>query len=106
LAIDVENASDCAYVSATGSLGFGEARRLKREVDEALALGADRVVLDLRLLTHVDPVGIGAILGLDTACLKSGHSLEVVAPTGASGDMLRLLGGAGRLNFAHRPDRP
>ena len=106
MAIDAETTSTCAYVRATGSLGFGEARRLKREVDTALALGADRVVLDLYLLTQLDPVGIGAILGLDSACARSGRSLEVVAPAGAPGDLLRLLGGADRLSFADLPNQP
>jgi anti-anti-sigma regulatory factor len=87
-------------VAVDGRLAFEAARDLKRAVARAVDLGCSKVIIDLGGVTEIDPLGMGAILETDAVCCAAGRALEVVAPAGDAGRLIRLLGGGGRLTFA------
>ena len=66
-------------VSAAGELDAETAWRLNRELHDQ-APWLKRVILDLRQVTRVDEVGIGAIVTADSQTREDGQELIVVRP--------------------------
>jgi anti-sigma B factor antagonist len=77
-------------VTPRGRLNMVSARRLRDEVDQLVASGTIRVVVDLGETTFVDSSGVGALVaGLKTA-RAAGGDLRVVRPTAAVSAVLAL----------------
>jgi anti-sigma B factor antagonist len=76
--VEVEPIRNAARVSPIGDIDLATVGTLRREIDELVAAGAQRVVLDLHGVTFVDVTGIHLLLDAAAAARASGWELSVV----------------------------
>jgi anti-anti-sigma factor len=95
LSIDVRTRSDGAVlVSPRGELDHGTAVRFRDAVGRALAAHPPRVLVDLALVTFIDPAGVGALVSAHRSAEATGCLLAVENP---SPGVRRPLQGTGLL---------
>jgi anti-anti-sigma factor len=81
LEIDVSAAAgDVPVVALRGELDFGEAPTFGRVLEELLAEGEHKVVVDLSDLTFIDSSGISVLVGAARAAAAEHGTLVVAAP--------------------------
>ncbi len=68
-------------------LGDGDVE-IKQAVDEHLAQGRKRVILNLAKVPYIDSAGLGEIIRCYTAIRKSGGDLKLLAPNQRLIDLL------------------
>jgi anti-sigma B factor antagonist len=79
LSLSTSRRSSDLIVSAAGELDAATAWRLNTELRDQVPW-LKRVILDLRQVTRVDAVGIGAIVTADSQTRDDGQELIVVRP--------------------------
>jgi len=77
LALDIERAGNVAVVRCHGKLVAGVSDILYAEVSQLIP-DAKRIVLDLTDLTHMDSMGVGAIVRLYVSAKAAGCDLELI----------------------------
>jgi anti-anti-sigma factor len=105
LTLNIERAGDVAVVRCSGKLVAGVNEVLYAKVS-ALIPGHKRIVLDLTDLTHMDSMGLGAVVRLYVSCKSAGCELELInlgkriRQLFAVTNLLSLLGAAGGQGIA------
>ena len=77
LMLDVERAGDVAVVRCHGRLTAGVTDVLHAKVSQLIP-DYKRIVLDLTDLTHMDSMGLGALMRLYVSAKPAGCSLELI----------------------------
>jgi anti-anti-sigma factor len=62
----------------TGELTHGSAHTLEVEIERLFEEGATAITLDLRQLTHIDPIGVAVIAFRCGLCKRRGNSIVLV----------------------------
>jgi anti-anti-sigma factor len=62
----------------TGELMHRSAHTLEVEIERLFEEGVTAVTLDLRQLTHIDPIGVGVIVFRWRLCRRQGHSFALI----------------------------
>ncbi len=73
-----DSASGCTFVVPDGELDALTVRATRRALDEAMATGAPRVVLDLRGLTFIDSTGIRLLVEAEAASRQDGMRFAII----------------------------
>jgi anti-anti-sigma factor len=79
--IDVEPLRDAVRVCPTGELDIATVGVLREQVEDLIATGFERLVLDLGELTYFDSTGIHLVLDLVQGSRADGWQLAVVDGT-------------------------
>jgi anti-anti-sigma factor len=79
--IDVEPLRDAVRVCPTGELDIATVRVLREQVEDLIATGFERLVLDLGDLTYFGSTGIHLVLDLVQGSRTDGWQLAVVDGT-------------------------
>lgn len=77
-------------VTPQGRLTMVSARSLRTAVEELVAGGAPKVVVDLSETTFLDSSGLGALIAGLKTCRQAGGDLRIAAPTDAVLAVLQL----------------
>jgi anti-sigma B factor antagonist len=77
LALDIDRAENIAVVRCHGKLVAGVSEVLYAEVSQLIP-GSKRIVLDLTDLTHMDSMGVGALVRLYVSAKSTGCDLELI----------------------------
>lgn len=80
LDVSTPGSEDAVVIAAAGELDISTVRQLTKAVRDAASAEADAVVLDLRDLTFIDAVGVGALVDAKVMCAAAGHSLVLRSP--------------------------
>src|SRR3954452_10019802 len=75
---DVQPDRDGVVVRMIGELDFGAAPQVATAVDELLAAGFARVVIDLRELSFLDSAGVHTLVAAQRSADRRGAALSVV----------------------------
>jgi len=62
----------------TGELTYHSAHTLEVEIERLFEEGVTAITLDLRQLTHIDPIGVGVIAFRCRLCRRQGHSFALI----------------------------
>jgi anti-anti-sigma factor len=62
----------------TGELMHRSAHTLEVEIERLFEEGVTGITLDLRQLTHIDPIGVGVIVFRWRLCRRQGHSFALI----------------------------
>ena len=87
-AISVSRIADATLVVAQGSLDTVDAERMKRLLDNLLADGRAKLVVDLVGVTSIDSSGVGAIVGARQRARAAGGTLRLC---GLQGDVRSIF---------------
>lgn len=78
---------EAAVVSCTGRLNMVAAPRLKSQVDEAIAGGTTKIVVDLSGTSFIDSSGLGALVSGLKAARQAGGDLRLAG----AGEQVRTV---------------
>jgi anti-anti-sigma factor len=93
LDINVRKRSEVQVIQLRGALRLGEpVDELRRTIDEALAQGDSRIVLNLAEVPMMDSSGIGVLMHFFAATKQRGGCLKLVQPSPYAVKTLRLVG--------------
>lgn len=98
--VDVVYAHDGVRVRPVGEVDLATIGRLRGRMNEAMAAGADRVVLDLRATTFFDSSGLHLVMHTDAWATRSGTEFVIIAGPRAVQRTFEVAGLSGRLSFA------
>jgi anti-sigma B factor antagonist len=91
--IDVRTQGAVKIIKLRGRLGLGEpVDRLRATVEDLIANGGNRLVLDLEELAAMDSSGIGLLSRILTSTKQQGGSLKLVNPSKFVVQTLKLVG--------------
>jgi anti-sigma B factor antagonist len=91
--IDVRKRSDVQVLHLRGDLRLGDpVNNLKEALDELIAAGENRIILDIGGVRMIDSSGIGVLVRFLTATRKNGGVLKLVNPSEFAVKTLRLVG--------------
>jgi anti-anti-sigma factor len=62
----------------TGELMHRSAHTLEVEIERLFEEGVTAITLDLRQLTHIDPIGVGVIVFRCRLCRRQGHGFALI----------------------------
>src|ERR1051326_493118 len=83
----------CAVLRVSGDLRLWDhndvAKELLKQLPTDMALPGHRLVLNIGELTHIDSLGIGALVKVVIACVKNNVGICTVMPGGAAGQSIR-----------------
>jgi anti-anti-sigma factor len=88
LAVELESAGRSCRLVLHGSLCDTSIAALEAQVDQLGCLPCDEVIVDMRYLTSLDPVGANVLVGLYHYVVGRGGQLRV---TSARGDVSAVL---------------
>ncbi|MEP9380804.1 STAS domain-containing protein [Nocardioides sp. KR10-350] len=88
-----------AVLSASGRLNMVAAPQLKKAVDEAVAGGHPRIVVDLSAVDFIDSSGLGALIG----GLKSARQASGDLRISGAGEQVRTVLGLTNLDRILKP---
>jgi anti-sigma B factor antagonist len=83
---------ELALVSVSGELDLFTAGRVKSGIDEAAAVGADTVVIDLSESSFIDSTALGVLVQETKRLEGRGHSLVLVTNDPRTRRVLELTG--------------
>jgi anti-sigma B factor antagonist len=93
LDINVRRRSQVQVVQLRGNLRLGEAvDELRKTIDEAMAQGESRFVLNLAEVKMIDSSGIGLMMQCLATTKKRGGNIKLVQPSTFAIKTLRLVG--------------
>jgi anti-sigma B factor antagonist len=93
LDINVRKRSQVQVVQLRGNLRLGEAvDELRKTIDEAMAQGESRFVLNLAEVKMIDSSGIGLMMQCLATTKKRGGNIKLVQPSTFAIKTLRLVG--------------
>ncbi len=79
-------------LNLNGRLTLGDATtQFRSTIEELIAAGKPKVLLDLRDVTHLDSSGIGELMAANTACKKSGGALKLMNPGRRAEILLQMM---------------
>ena len=91
--INVRRKSQVQVVQLRGNLRLGEpVDELRKTIDEALAEGDSRFVLNLAEVKMIDSSGIGLMMQCLASTKKKGGNIKLVQPSPFAIKTLRLVG--------------
>jgi len=91
--IDVRKRSEVQVVKLRGDLKIGEAvDKLRETMEELLADGNARFVLDIGEVPMIDSSGIGVIVRSLTSAKQRGGSVKLVNPSKLAMQTLKIVG--------------
>ena len=96
LDISIRESGDITIIDLRGraTIGDGESDLLRARLDQLLARGARKLVLNLAGMTHVDSSGFSVIVRICVSARDKGGDMRFVRPTGSallSFNVLRLV---------------
>lgn len=101
LAIQAAEDGTTSILALSGELDLSTAARLQEAIDDLVARGRHRVVLDLTGLTFCDSTGLTTFVRGNRDCTAKGGWLRLA---GAQGHVERVIGISGLLEvLAYRP---
>jgi anti-anti-sigma factor len=65
-------------LTLTGELTYDSAHTLEVEIERLFEEGVTGITLDLRQLTHIDPIGVGVIAFRSRLCRRQGHGFLLI----------------------------
>jgi anti-sigma B factor antagonist len=102
VSFSADHHGDVVVLRLTGELDMASAPELLERVEDALAAGDTRVLVDLTELSFCDSAGLNAFIRGDRRCTGAGGWLRL---TGASGHVARVLAISGLTDLlTYRPD--
>lgn len=91
--IEVRNRGEVKLIKLTGRLTLGDAvDRLRATLDDLLATGANRYVLDLGEVSMLDSSGIGLLVMYLNNAKQRGGSLKLLNPSKFAVQTLKMIG--------------
>jgi anti-sigma B factor antagonist len=91
--IEIRSQGEVKLVKLRGRLGLGQAvDSLRATMEDLIAAGDNRLVLDLSELATVDSSGIGLLSRFLTSTKQQGGSLKLVNPSKFVVQTLKLVG--------------
>ena len=96
---DAQGACVCLF----GDIDVATAGSVRRAIDECVAAGAERVVLDLRHVTFLDCAGVRLIFAADAAARAAGWELLLIEGPVAVQRVFEILGVRQALPFVDTP---
>jgi len=100
--IDVEPLRDAVRVCPTGELDVATVGVLRKQVEDVIAAGFERVVLDLGKLTFFDSTGIHLVLDLLQCSRSDGWQMAVLDGAAPVRRAFEVTGLHGVIPFAER----
>ena len=100
--IDVEPLRDVVRVCPSGELDLATVDELRQQVDDLIAAGFKRLVLDLSELTFLDSTGIHLAVELVQASRSEGWQIAVIDGTPPVRRAFELTGLRGVMPFVER----
>jgi anti-sigma B factor antagonist len=86
-----------------GEIDLATVGRVRRKIDECVAAGCERLVLDLRGVTFMDSTGLHLVLDAHAAAREEGWELLVVEGPGSVQRVFEVTGLRDRLPFVDKP---
>jgi anti-sigma B factor antagonist len=74
---EIQRSGEATVVRCHGALVSGTSNILQNDVKELIS-GSARIVLDLKDLTYIDSMGIGALVRLYVSAKSAGCSLQLI----------------------------
>lgn len=91
LQVSIRKSADVTVVHIWGRATWGHSASLGERLQELIAKGATKLLLDLTCLTQVDSSGVGAIVKAFVSVRSKGGDLRLLRPRGRVLEVLRLL---------------
>ena len=93
LQVSIRNSQDVTILDLRGraTIDAGESELLDRHLQELIANGARKLLLNLADLTQVDSTGLGVIVGTCVSLRRQGGDLRVLHPSGHVLEVFRVL---------------
>jgi anti-sigma B factor antagonist len=90
-------------VCPIGEIDLATVGRVRRKIDECVAAGCERLVLDLRGVTFMDSTGLHLVLDAHAAAREEGWELLVIEGPGSVQRVFEVTGLRDRLPFVEAP---
>jgi anti-anti-sigma factor len=103
--VDVAREHGAVRVSPVGELDLATIGRLREQIDDAMASGAGRVILDLRQITFLDSTGLHLAVEVDVHAARTGTGFAIIAGPPAVQRTFEAAGLSERLPFVDVPRR-
>lgn len=97
--VDVHPEPDGTRVSPHGEVDLDTVGTVRRRLDECVAAGCDRVLLDLRAVTFLDSTGVYLVLDTAAAARAAGWELVLIEGPANVQRTFELAGVRDRLRF-------
>lgn len=91
LQISIRESADVTVVHIWGRASWGHSASLDEHLQELVANGARKLLLDLTCLTQVDSSGVSTIVKAFVSVRSKGGDLRLLRPRGRVLEVLRLL---------------
>jgi anti-anti-sigma factor len=101
--VDVSREPDAVRVCPVGELDMATVGRLRARIDEAIASGIRRLILDLRQTTFVDSAGLHLAVDTDNSARRNGTTFAIIAGPPAVHRTFEIAGLSSQLPFADAP---
>lgn len=89
--ISIRKSDDVAIVHIQGRPTAGHSASLGEQLQELVARGSRKLLLDLRCLTQIDSFGVSAIVEAFVSVRSKGGDLRLLRPRGRVLEVFRLL---------------
>jgi anti-sigma B factor antagonist len=90
-------------VRPIGEIDLATVGSIRRKIDECVAAGCERLVLDLRAVTFMDSTGLHLVLDTHAAAREEGWELLVIEGPGSVQRVFEVTGLRDRLPFVDAP---
>jgi anti-sigma B factor antagonist len=104
--VDVQPEPYGARVCPVGEIDLATVAHVRRNIEESVAAGCRRVVLDLRGVTFMDSTALHLALDADAAASADGWELLIIAGSGRVQRVFEITGLRERLPFVEAPRDP
>jgi anti-anti-sigma factor len=101
--VDVARERDAVRVCPVGELDMGTIGRLRARIDEAIASGVERLILDLRQTTFLDSAGVHLAIDTDSATRQSATEFAIIAGPPTVQRTFEIAGLSTQLPFVDAP---
>jgi anti-anti-sigma factor len=101
--VDVARQHGAVRVCPVSEVDIATIEQLRARIDEAMAAGARRVILDLRQTTFFDSAGLHAAMEADRWAARTGTEFAIIAGPPAVQRTFELAGLSERLPFVDMP---
>lgn len=93
LQVSIRKSGDVTILDLRGKsrIGPGESGRLGRHLEELVAHGARKLLLNLAELTQLDSSGLSIIVGTCVSLRRQGGDLRLLRPCGRVLELLRVV---------------
>ncbi len=88
------------YVTPDGDLVADEAQAMRRELQECIGQGTERLVLDLARVRTIDNVGLKTIIEVYNRIRESGGEMVIENASHDLKELFRLMMNGGRLTIS------